>query len=86
MKITHELRIWDEGASDSFFLTDTGKVLNERKQVITKSGARKYAGEAAWGALVDGKTLDSAAKAAILEWADGYEGDTENICAEVTGV
>lgn len=83
MTTMFSLRIWDEAASDTMLVDDFGKVLDSHGSAIT-AGRSHDAAQAAWFALVDGEGAEEAAKAAIKEWSDGYEGDPRNIQATIT--
>jgi hypothetical protein len=79
-----KIRIWDEAASDTFYADEAGRVYDEQQKLITGPGPARYAVSAAWGAIVEGETQETAAQAAIAEWAEGYDGDPSNIRAEVS--
>lgn len=74
-----EIRIWDECASDSFFVDADGNVYD-------KDGKKSKRRTSDWGHLIDDDgTNDAAAITEIIaDWSDGYDGDASNIRAEIT--
>jgi hypothetical protein len=77
-KAIAEIRIWDEAASDSFFVGSDGNVYDE-------NGKKDKGKTIDWGHLIgEDDTRDAEALTEIIaDWSDGYDGDSSNIRAEI---